>query len=172
MAFLKMGEVVRLSEGRLPRISYPSYEENAKQYLTAQMFTDAIFNQDIYIIQTIINRIDGGLPKDNEVDNYQTLFGDCLAVVLNTETSLQLQVTPDDTLMMALCKSLYSLASADIYSKAKNNKPSTDAKKERDTALRIVLERSGGRKTNIAISESFEEVSIADWVKNALPESD
>jgi hypothetical protein len=47
-------------------------------------------------------------------------------------------------------------------------RPSTDRKQERDAALRMVLERTGGRKTMVAASEVREEVEDADWI-SALP---
>ena len=141
--------------------------------MVAQMFTDAVFNQDIRVIQTIINRIDGGLPKDIEVDDFQTLFGDCLTQVLSMNNLEQTKVFPTDTVMMALCKSLYDLSVQDIYYNAftdRKRKPSTEAKQERDTALRIVLERAGGRKTTPLMAKAREDISLAPWIQKALPE--
>lgn len=138
------------------------------------MFTDAIFNQDIRSITHIINRIDGGLPKDCDIDKYQTLFGDCINEVLALEDAKRLLITPDDTVMMAMCKSLYDLAVQDIYwdptKKRPINRPSTDKKQERDNAMRIILERVGGRKTLSSVPELKEDVEVADWVKS-LPTS-
>ena len=170
MASLSMGEAVRLGEGRMPRIGYPGYERNAAQHLVAQMFTDAVFNQDIRTIATIINRIDGGLPKDTEVDDYQTLFGDAMTQVLESDKASQLKVTPDDTVMLALCKSLYDLASQDIYWDPVENrrcKPSTDRKKDRDAALRMVLERAGGRKTTTQVQDRETSYELAGWISEA-----
>lgn len=167
---MPMGQAVRISEGRMPRIGFPGYEQNAAQHLVAQMFTDAVFNQDIRTIATIINRIDGGLPKDTEVDDYQTLFGDAMAQVLETDKASQLKVTPDDTVMLALCKSLYDLASQDLYwdpVEHRRCKPSTDRKKDRDTALRMVLERAGGRKTTPMIEREKAGIEVAGWIAEA-----
>ena len=47
-------------------------------------------------------------------------------------------------------------------------RPSTDRKQERDVALRMVLERTGGRKTLVATREVKEAIEDADWV-SALP---
>lgn len=171
---MKMCDVVTISEGMRMNIGFPkSSVNNAASYLVARLFTDAVFNQDIRSITTIINRIDGGLPKDSEIDKYQTLFGDCINKVLAMESPDRLKVLPEDTVMMAMCKSLYDLAVQDIYwdpVKLKKVKPSTDRKQERDNALRIILERSGGRKTLASIPEVKEEVEIADWIKS-LPGS-
>jgi hypothetical protein len=156
-------------------------DTGAKSHLAAQMFTDAVFNQDIRVIQTIVQRIDGGLPKDTELSEYKTEFGDCLNEVLALESHMQLVVVPDDTVMMALCKSLYDIASSDIYheikSDAHGNKwskkvnPSTEKKQARDSALRLVLERSGGRKTiTSANRKEIQVIEVASWITMSLPQ--
>lgn len=173
-----MGRVVRQNEYGIPRISGET--PNARGYLVSQMYTDAVFNQDIRVIQTIVSRIDGGLPKDTELDGYQTLFGDCLTEIMAMTDGNQLKVTPDDSVMMALCKSLYDIATADIYHEVRSDKngnrwskkitPTTERKQARDSALRLVLERTGGRKTAIPKKlERLEEVVVADWIQQALP---
>lgn len=162
-----MSEVVTLAEGRNARIGFPYGAKNAAKFLVGRLFTDAVFNQDIRAIQLIINRIDGGLPKDTELDNYQTLFGDCLAKVMNTTDGTQLKVMPEDTVMMALCKSLYAMSVNDIYwdeEKQRKRRPTDAEKKERDAALRMVLERTGGRKTLNATSTEKEEIEVAPWI--------
>ena len=182
MAHLQMGEVVRRSEYNTPRIGL-EYTKNAKAHFAARLFTDAIFNQDIRGIQTIINRIDGGLPKDTEIDEYQTLFGDCMNEVLEMTSGLQLKVMPEDTVMMALCKSLYDMATTDIYHEIKSDKngnkwakkrnPSTEMKQARDTARRMVLERAGGRKTATpAPTKAVSTIEMADWITKALPQEE
>ena len=167
-----------IREGLPPRLDFPNSDQNAQRFLVAQMYTDAVFNQDIRIIQTIINRIDGGLPKDIEIDDYQTLFGDSLQKVLSMTTAEQMKVVPEDTVMMALCKSLYDIATTDIYHEYKTTeegtrsfkkkKPSPEAKQARDTALRLILERTGGRRTLTQVGKELEEVKLADWI-SALP---
>lgn len=145
---------------------------NAADYLVARLFTDAVFSDDIRSIQLIINRIDGGLPKDTEVAFYQTEFGDCLNAVMQMTSDEQTRLKPDDTVMMALCKNLYQMAVQDIYWNAdlgRARRPSEAQKKERDAALRMVLERTGGRKTLIDVKPDKEEVEIAGWIAE-LPE--
>lgn len=165
-----MGEVVTIAEGRRPRVGFPkSNEANAATYLVARLFTDAVFNQDIRSIMTIINRIDGGLPKDVDKENYQTEFGDCINELLTMKEVERLKVMPDDSVMMAMCKSLYDLAVQDIYwdgNKGRMRKPTTEDKNSRDTAMRIILERAGGRKTVTPVVEQKEELETADWIKN------
>lgn len=181
MAHLPMAQAVYLSEYGVPRISITSGGPgDATSHLCAQMFTDAVFNSDIRVIQTIINRIDGGLPKDTEVGDYQTLFGDCMNQVLEMSTADQVKVKPEDTVMMALCKSLFDIAQRDIYNEVRGDdhgnkwsrkrKPSTEEKQARDSAMRLILERAGGRKTAIPKQAGpRDDVTMAPWIIEALP---
>lgn len=162
-----------MAEGMRPGIGPDSREgsPNAATYLVCRLFTDAIFSSDIRAIQLIINRVDGGLPKDVEVGDYQTQFSDCLNEVMQMESGDQLRLLPEDTVMMGLCKSLYALATQDIYwdaERGRMRRPSTERKQERDAALRMVLERVGGRKTLVSAHGVREEVGDADWI-SALP---
>ena len=140
---------------------------SASDFLVSRLFTDAVFSQDIRSIQLIINRIDGGLPKDTDMGNYKTEFGDCLNEIMSMTDSQQTMVTPDDTVMMALCKSLFNIATQDIYwdhEKLRSRHPSDSVKKERDAAMRMILERTGGRKTLTATTRDAEDVEIAGWI--------
>ncbi len=162
----RIGDVVAIAEGNRFMIGMAT-GGNAADYLVSRLYTDAIFSQDIRCIQLIINRIDGGLPKDVEVDSYQTEFGDCLKRIMEMRRNDQTMVKPEDTVMMALCKSLFQLATQDIYwdpEKLRRRTPSDSAKKERDSALRMVLERTGGRKTLSSIPAQKQEVEIAGWI--------
>ena len=167
-----MADVVSVSEGKHATIGM-MHGSTAADYLVARLFTDAVFSDDVRAIQLIINRIDGGLPKDVDVDRYRTEFGDCLDEIMGMEDSRRLMLEPDDTVMMALCKSLYQMAVKDIYWDAElktPKRPSDSAKKERDAALRMVLERVGGRKTLAELPRETEDLEIADWIEK-LPES-
>jgi len=173
MANTRLSDVVVTAEGMRPNIGPDSRagKANAATYLVCRMFTDAIFSQDIRAIQLIINRIDGGLPKDVEVDMYQTQFSDCMNEIMLMDTGSQLKLQPGDTVMMALCKALYALSVQDIYwdeEKGRMRRPSVDKKQERDAALRMILERTGGRKTLTLAGKVSEDIETADWV-NALP---
>lgn len=177
MANRRLGDVVRASEfmredgttdNRIS-VSLPHGCKTAADYLVCRMFTDAIFNEDIRTIQLIINRIDGGLPSDEDMDTYSTQFSDCFNEIMQMTSDRQTQLLPDDTVMMALCKALYALSVQDIYwdeEKQRKRRPSTDKKQERDNALRMVLERTGGRKTKVKQQQQQEQIDEADWVKN------
>lgn len=158
-----------MSENMVPRVGPDSRNAtNASSYLVCRLFTDAIFSNDIRAIQLIINRIDGGLPKDVEVDLYQTQFSDCLNEVMQMELDDRFKVHPDDTVMLALCKSLYVIATQDIYwdprKQARRKRAPVDLKQERDAALRMILDRTGGRKTLTVANKVTEEIETADWV--------
>jgi len=171
LASEKICDVVSIAEGNRWMIGMVN-QSNAADFLVSRLFTDAVFSQDIRSIQLIINRIDGGLPKDTEVAYYQTEFGDCLKEIMSMTSNKQTMVEPDDTVMMALCKSLYLIATQDIYwdsEKLKSRRPSDSVKKERDAALRMILERTGGRKTLSTVPVEQEEVEIAGWISE-LPQ--
>ena len=182
MATRRLADVVQVSEfikedgrqGVRTVISLPRGEsEYAADFLVCRMFTDAIFNEDIRTIQLIVNRIDGASVRDVDMDDYSTQFSDCFAEIMNMKSSEQIKLLPDDTVMMALCKSLYAMAVQDIYWDPVRQckcRPSTDKKQERDAARKMVLERTGGRKTATMARKEHEEIEEADWVKNlSLP---
>lgn len=170
MARLPLGEVVFVAEGGRKGIGPDSHDgtKNAAMFLVCRLLTDAVFSQDIRAIQLIINRIDGGLPKDTEVDDYRTQFSDCLEALMRSTRSEQLSVQPSDTVMMGICKALFSLATQDIYWNERTGtmrrRPPTDLKQERDAAMRIILERLGGRKTLVMDKKETESIEDADWI--------
>lgn len=173
MAGMRLGDVVGISESGHKHIWW--FEENqvstAAQYMVARLFTDAIFNGDIRCIQTIINRIDGGLPKDTEIANYRTSFADAVEELLSLPAEIRHKPHPDDTVMMTLAKSLYDIAVEDIYwdeESGRTRKPSDTKKQQRDNAMRMILERAGGRKTKVELVEEKEEITLAPWVTKAL----
>ena len=169
----RLGDVVRLSEGKVLHIGPDSRNaKNAAEYLVARLYTDAVFSCDIRAIQLIIDRIDGGLPKDVEIGLYRTQFSDCLNEILALPIDERMQPLPDDTVLMALGKALYCLAVQDIYwnerTQERRRRAPTDLKQERDAALRMILERTGGRRTLTSVGQVHEEIEEADWI-NALP---
>lgn len=180
MSMMPLSECVQIVEGVHPVIRWPRHnepnKENAAMHLVARLFTDAVFNQDVRSISTIIQRVDGGLPKDVEADEYRTEFSECIRELMGYDESERLKVMPYDTVMMALCKSLYDIAVEDIYWKIdeetgvhKPCRPSDTKKQLRDNAMRIILERAGGRKTTVRKVEEKETIELNDWVVAALP---
>ena len=173
---MTMGECVSICEGIHPTIRWPRRSsrerETAARHLVSRLFTDAVFSQDVRSISTIIQRVDGGLPADTDIAEYRTEFSDCVRELMGYDEASRLKVMPDDTVMMALCKSLYDIATEDIYWDAearRPRKPSDTKKQLRDNAMRIILERAGGRKTKVAAPVEAEAVELSDWVAGALP---
>lgn len=165
-----MGSVVKRAEGGFPYINVIS--ASARAYLVARLFTDAVFNQDIRAMQLIIGRIDGAPKNDEDMGSYVTEFTDALNAVLDIDDGSKLVVTPQDSVMTAMCKSLVDLACMDIYGMARargHKKPSTEQKQDRDNAMRIVLERSAGKRTTpIAKPEPKEAPKLADWIAKSM----
>lgn len=174
MASQPIGNVVAIQEGTNRKFITWAFNHgynNAAGFLVCRLFTDAIFNSDIRCIQTIINRVDGGLPKDSEVQFYRTSFADAVGELMEMNEADQLKVHPDDSVMMALAKALYDIACEDIYwdeMEGKKKKPSDTKKQLRDNAMRMILERAGGRKTKVELEVQEEEVKLSPWVQKAL----
>lgn len=146
---------------------------SAGSMFICRMFTDAVFNEDIRCIQLIINRIDGGLPKDTEVSQYRSYFTDCVRELMSQPETQRFMVDPEESVMMAIAKSLYNIACEDIYwdeIAGKPKKPSDTKKQLRDNAMRMILERAGGRKTKVEIPEEEDVVTTPDWLNKALPD--
>lgn len=146
---------------------------SAGSLFVCRIFTDAVFNEDIRCIQTIINRLDGGLPKDSEIGLYKSYFSECIRDLLSQPEELRFAVNPNDSVMMAIAKSLYNIACEDIYydyEKDRKVRPSDTKKQLRDNAMRMILERSGGRKTKVEIQEEAEEVVLPAWLEKSLPD--
>jgi hypothetical protein len=165
MARSKMGQVVRMAD-TVPRAEFPTGARCAAQHLVSRMFTDAIFSQDIRTIEVIINRIDGGNPRDDQMSSLQTLFGDAINRILEIEDPRELKVTPDDSVMDALYHE------EDEDGNIKTKRPSAETKKSHEAALRIVIERSQGRKTTPTLVEELPEIKKADWLLSLDSSSD
>ena len=171
---MELKDVVMIQEGHRRSLNWLNLDrkQTAAHHLVARLYTDAIFNQDIRCIQTIINRIDGGVPKESDIPTYRTDFADCVREVLAMDDKDQITVYPNDTVMLALAKQLYEIACEDIYWDVMENKarrPSDNKKMLRDAAMRMILERSGGRKEKVEKAEVVEEIELPAWVQKALP---
>lgn len=173
MSNLTIGECMAIVEGVHQVIRWPSrYDENAAAFFVSRLFTDAIFNQDVRAIATIIQRVDGGLPKDIDVALIRTEFSDCVNELMEYDHISRTKIFPSDTIMMCLAKSLYDLAVEDIYwdeEEGRPKKPSDTKKQLRDNARRIILERAGGRKTLKPREVEVEQVELSPWIVEALP---
>lgn len=124
------GEVVKHHEGSC----------NARTYLVVSMIFNAVMEKDVGAIASIVNRVDGTIPDEKERENYANYFGDAIEDVLDYTQNQQILVSPQDPCIIALAKALVFVA----YAPCGKNPA---ARKERQKAMDIILNRTGGRKT-------------------------
>jgi hypothetical protein len=147
--------------------------QTAGEYLVSRLFTDAIFNRDVRSVMNLVSRIDGAIVKDSDWDAYDTLFGEAIRELFDQTEPERLKVYPEDTVLTALAKALYDIAVEDIYSAAKRNgksRPSTDLKNDRDAAMRMILDRAGGKRSAQPIKQAVLDILPAEWIPQ-LPKS-
>lgn len=144
-----MGEVVYNREN----------SPNTRAYVVNALICNAVFELDVDLIKTIVTRIDGLVPDENKRDGYANILGDALENVLSYDTAEQV-VTESDPAIIAMAKVLVvkagSLAGTNYM-----------ARKERNLAAQMVLERTGGRKigpTKPAIETKYVE---PEWMRLA-----
>ena len=112
---------------------------NTKAFVVNSLIFNAVFELDVDLIKTIITRIDGLVPDENKREGFANILGDALDTVLEYEQAEQCRVTQDDTAIIAIAKVLIAKASMPVGSNYM-------ARKERNLAAQMVLERTGGRK--------------------------
>ena len=113
---------------------------NTKTFLVNCMIFNAVFEQDIDLIKTIAMRIDGLVPSEEERGGYANILGDAIEDVLQYEQPQMLSVTAKDTPIIAIAKVL-------VYTAACPAGKNVQQKKSRNLAAQMILERTGGRKT-------------------------
>lgn len=124
-----MGEVVYNRE----------FAANTRAYVVNSLIFNAVFELDVDLIKTLITRIDGLVPDENKREGYANILGDALDEVLSYETAEQNKVTESDTAIIAMAKVLVVKAASPVGTNYM-------ARKERNLAAQMVLERTGGRK--------------------------
>lgn len=120
-----------------------SYESasNARAYWTNALFVEAVFNRNISVIDLIANRVDGLVPAEGERYKYANLLGDAISDIMQYKSMKEtVTVYPEDPCILALAKAIYAISVQD----AGNN---YGKKKDKQKAIEIILERTGGRKT-------------------------
>jgi len=125
-----VGDIARLHDGA----------GNARTYLAASMVFNAIFEKDVGAIASIVNRVDGTVPNEDEREGYANYFGDAIEDVLDYTQNEQILVSPLDPCIIGLAKAVVYVA----YAPCGKNPA---ARKERQKAMDMVLGRTGGRKT-------------------------
>ena len=112
---------------------------NTRAYVVNSLIFNAVFDQDVDLIKTIITRIDGLVPEENKREGYANILGDALDTVLQYDTPDQSVLTHNDTAIIAIAKVLVVKASNPVGTNYM-------ARKERNLAAQMILERTGGRK--------------------------
>ena len=151
-----LGEVVRAYEGA----------PNARAYWTHALFIDAVFNKNINAIDLIATRVDGLVPAEGERYKYANLLGDAIADVMSYESAKDIMTLyPEDPCIIALAKAIYAISVQD----AGNN---YGKKKDKQKAMEMILERTGGRKTEPTKNLLETRYVEPEWAKLPKGEED
>lgn len=116
---------------------------NARGYFVANTICCAIFDLDIGLIAEIVKRIDGLAPSKGDNNGYSEIFGDALLDVLDYGNPGELRIFPSDPVIVALAKAAIAVANADV---GKN----MQARKDRQKAVQMILDRTEGRRSEPA----------------------
>ncbi len=144
-----MGQVVHNRE----------YATDVKAYTVNSLIYNAVFEADVDLIKTIIRRVDGLVPDEDERGGYANILGDALEDVLAYDQKEMMVLTPDDPVIIAIAKVL-------VYKATMLAGTNQMLRKERNTAAQIILERTGGRKvgpTRLLVETVYVE---PDWMKD------
>lgn len=146
-----MGDLIRM------RTTAPS----ARTAFVVSTMTNAVFDLDIGLISEIVKRIDGSAPQKGDMDAYSNLFSDALSDVLDYTQSDQMSVFPSDPPIIALAKATIAVA---LHDPGRN----MQARKDRQKAVQMILDRVEGRRAEPAKPTELPEYRAADWL--GLPE--
>ena len=142
-----MGDVVKMRE----------CANDARSFTVNSMIFNAVFEMDVDLIKTITTRVDGTVPNEGERGGYANLLGDAIEDVLSYTSKDMITITPEDPPIIAMAKVL-------VYVSTKQAGTNYMARKERNLASQMILERTGGRKvspTRPALETKYVE---PDWM--------
>lgn len=131
---------------------------NAKALFVAHLIFDAVFNYDIQSMKQIIQRVDGAVPTAEQRNYYANIFADALEDVLSYQKKDQLKIQPDDLAIIAMAKVVVWVSMSDPGNNAQKRKDKQDA-------IQIILERSGGRKSEPTKQLFAKNYVEPDWLK-------
>lgn len=112
---------------------------NARQYFVASLVFDAIFEQDMALIEILANRIDGTVPTSDNRESFANLMGDAIDDVLDMGNADQVKVYPSDRAIIALAKVVFHLATSPT-------RGNPVKKREKQKAVEMVYARTAGRR--------------------------
>lgn len=138
---------------------------NARGYFVANTICTAVFDLDIGLIAEIVKRIDGLAPSKGDNHGYSEIFGDALLDVLDYGNPGELRIFPSDPVIVALAKAAIAVANADV---GKN----MQARKDRQKAVQMILDRTEGRRSEPAKPVEETVYEAPSWLGLAEGETD
>lgn len=130
---------------------------SARSAFVASTICQAIFDLDIGLISEIVKRIDGLAPTKGDMDGYSNIFSDALSDVLDYTHRDQMTVYPTDTPIIALAKATVAIS---VSNPGKN----MQARKDRQKAVTMILDRVEGRRSEPAKPSELMEYRVPDWI--------
>lgn len=135
------------------RVNAPS----ARSAFVASTICQAVFDLDIGLISEIVKRIDGLAPAKGDMDRYSNIFSDALSDVLDYSHSDQMTVYPTDSPIIALAKATVAISMS-------NPGKNMQARKDRQKAVTMILDRVEGRRSEPAKPVELPEYGTPDWL--------
>lgn len=129
----------------------------ARSAFVANTICAAIFDLDIGLISEIVKRIDGLAPAKGDMDAFSNIFSDALNDVLEYDQASQMRVFPTDTPIIALAKATVAVS----MSEPGRN---MQARKDRQKAVQMVLDRIEGRMSEPAKPIEAPEYIEPEWL--------
>ena len=129
----------------------------ARSAFVANLISQAVFDLDIGLISEIVKRSDGLAPSRRDIDAFSTIFADAPSDVLEYKQPDQLRIYPRDTPIIALAKATIAVATSD----PKNN---MQARKDRQKAVSMILDRVEGRMSEPAKPVELPEYAEPEWL--------
>ena len=143
------------------RVNAPS----ARTVFVASTICQAIFDMDIGLISEIVKRIDGLAPSKGDMNEYSNIFSDALADVLEYTEAEQMRIYPKDPPIIALAKATVAIS---VSKPGKN----MQARKDRQKAVSMILDRVEGRMSEPAKPVELPEYTEPEWLGLAEGEGD
>lgn len=130
---------------------------NVKNYTACRIIVNAISECDVGLIKTIIQRIDGGIPKAEDMENYSNLIGKALEEVMEEE--------PDERFIFRLNTDtgIKCMAKAIVMAALQKTNNNVAKRKDRQMAADILLSRTGGLKNEPQIIRQDIIIEKAEW---------
>ena len=137
----------------------------ARTAFVASTICQAIFDLDIGLISEIVKRIDGIAPSKGDMDAFSNIFSDALNDVLEYTRADQMTIYPTDTPIIALAKATVAISVSDP---GKN----MQARKDRQKAVSMILDRIEGRRSEPAKPVELPEYEEPAWIGLAEGDGD